>query len=226
MSRPKMPRNRRFRRRPARRPRRAMSGRTVNVNRSLQPIPQRYICKMKYCETNVSGALNGQYVYNINSVYDPDRTGIGHQPYGFDNLANLYNRYRVIKCGWRIESPLGDTDSPRSIHAIASNDPSITWGTASYIRENPRCKYITVVPGGTAKTLSGWVTMPSLTGRTTAQYMADDRYQAQVTTSPAEEALLYVFVSNVNGNPLGNIPIQVTLEYTVEFFDVKHVVQS
>ena len=59
---------------------------TTNVNRSLQPVPSRYICKMKY-STNVATDINGQYIFNLNSLYDPDRTGTGHQPYGFDNLA-------------------------------------------------------------------------------------------------------------------------------------------
>lgn len=227
MARPKMPRTaraKRFRRRGGRRSGPARST-TVTVNRSLQPIPQRYICKMKYCETNVTSAVTGQYVYNLNSIFDPDRSGIGHQPYGFDNLALLYNRYRVIKCGWRIESPIGDGTDFRAVHAIPSNDPSITWNTAGYIRENPRCKYVTCNPGAPAKTLSGWVSLPSLMGRNTQQYMADDTYSATVLANPAETALLYVFTSNVNGNPI-SAPIQVTLEYTVEFFDIKHVLQS
>lgn len=223
-----MPR-RKFARRPkvSRRPRRAprRKNTTVTVNHSLQPIPQRYICKMKYCETNLTNLATGQYLYNINSIYDPDRTGAGHQPYGFDNLALLYNRYRVIKCGWRIESPVTNGSDYRAIHAIASNDPGITWGTAGYIRENPRCKYVTCNPGGGAPVLKGWVSMPSLTGRTTAQYMADDRYSADVLNNPAEAGILYVMTTNSNGNPV-QAPIQVTLEYTVEFFDVKHVIQS
>lgn len=223
MARPKMPRSKRQRRRPARRAARRKP--TTNVNRSLQPFPQRYICKMKYCETNITGAITGQYLYNLNSLFDPDRTGVGHQPYGFDNLALLYNRYRVIKTGWRIESPITEGADFRAVHAIPSNDPAITWGSAGYIRENPRCKYITLNPGAPARTLNGWVTLPSLMGRTSAQYMADDEYQANVGASPTEQAILYVLTTNSNGNPV-QAPIQVTLEFTVEFFDPKHVLQS
>ena len=50
----------------ARRPR----TRTV-VNGALNPIPQRYITKMKYSEYLVTDA-NGQFRMNLNSIYDPN----------------------------------------------------------------------------------------------------------------------------------------------------------
>ena len=32
----------------------------------------------------------------MNSLFDPDQTGTGHQPYYFDQFAALYNRYTVL----------------------------------------------------------------------------------------------------------------------------------
>jgi len=213
----------------ARRPRRAPRRRaqaTTNVNKSLQPFANRYICKMKYA-TTVSTNLSGQYVMNLNSLFDPDRTGIGHQPYGFDSLAFIYNRYRVISCGWRIQTPMSSTGVPLTVGCIASNDPSITWLDVGTMMENPRAKYITQNPGAPATTLSGKVYLPKLVGRTKAQYMADDSYQAAVSASPSEAALLYLasFASS-NGNFAPGFPLQVVLEYTVEWFDSKHLLQS
>lgn len=195
---------------------------TTNVNRSLQPIPSRYICKMKYSET-VSTDSTGQYVFNLNSLYDPNRTGIGHQPYGFDTLAGLYNRYRVIACGWRITSP---TASYRQIGVMPSNDLGITYSTFSEMKENPRCKYIVQASGAAIQTLRGKSYLPALMGRTRAQYMADDNYQAVVNTSPVENALLYIQTATNSDIGEPSAVVQVILEYTVEWFDVKHIVQS
>jgi hypothetical protein len=36
------------------------------------------------------------YQFRANSIYDPDLTGIGHQPRGRDQLALLYEKYCVI----------------------------------------------------------------------------------------------------------------------------------
>jgi len=203
------------------------SGALTTVNRSLQPFPNRYICKMKYATNIATAAASGSYVFNLNSLFDPDRTGVGHQVYGFDNLALLYNRYRVISCGWRVINPAGNFDGGSVMTAcLPNNDLSIVFTDAGEMTENPRAKYIVQNPGGPITPLKGKSYIPKLVGRTKSQYMADDRYQADVTASPIEHALLYLQTFSSNGQPLPSINLHVVLEYTVEFFDVKHVAQS
>lgn len=36
------------------------------------------------------------HLFNLNSIFDPDQTGTGHQPLGHDEWANFYKRYQVI----------------------------------------------------------------------------------------------------------------------------------
>ena len=109
---------------------------------------------------------------------------------------------------------------------LPNNDLSIVYIDAGEMTENPRTKYIIQNPGGPITPLKGKMYLPKLVGRTKAQYMADDHYQAVVTASPIEQALLYLQTFSSNGAVLPNIPLHVVLEYTVEFFDVKHVEQS
>lgn len=211
---------------PARRARRAPKRQLTTVNRSLQPIPDRYICKMKYA-TTVSTDLTGQYIFNLNSLFDPDRTSFGHQPYGYDNLTVLYNRYRVISCGWRICMPANYNGVSILLGSLPNNDPGISYLNDGEMRENPRTKYVLQNPGATSLVLKGKQNIATLMGRTKQQYMADDSYQAVTTASPNELGLLYLQTfTATTGLPLGSIPVNVTLEFTAEFFDLKHVVQS
>lgn len=202
----------------ARRRKRAMG----LVNRALQPIPQRYICKMKYAEDVQTDALTGMYRFNLNSIWDPNRTGTGHQPYGFDTFATLYNRYRVISCSWRITAP--SITAIRQLGTIPANE-ALSFATFAELKENPRARYVTQMAGGNAIVVSGKSYLPSLVGRTKAQYMADDRYQADVTTSPAELGILNILVGSSLGVPIAS-DLNVLLEYTVEFFDQKPLAQS
>jgi len=196
---------------------------TMLVNRALHPIPQRFITKMKYSEYVDTVLTSGTYAFNLNSLFDPNRTGIGHQPHGFDLLATMYNRYRVISCGWRLQVA-GDATSSYILSAMPANEV-VTSLSVSEIRENPRVKYIQQNPGSTAVTLSGHISIPSLVGRTKAQYMSDDRYQSIVTASPSELAILNLQTANTADTNSGT-KVQVLLEYTVEWFDIKNLAQS
>jgi len=213
------------RRKPLARRRRARAQLTT-VNRSLQPVANRYICKQKYSATLVTNGV-GQYVLNLNSLFDPDRSGIGHQSFGFDTLSTLYNRYRVTNCKWRIQNPTGASGAAIILGTLPSNDGGLGFADTGIMLENPRCKYIIQNPGAPVTSLRGSLNINTLVGRTKAQYMADDRYQSDVSTSPGELALLYVQTFNsLSGVALGGVGFTIMMEYTAEWFDLKTIAQS
>lgn len=201
---------------------------TVTVNRALQPVGQRYICKMKYAQTITTDA-NGRYTFRLNSIFNPDNTllpgvGASHQPYGHDQLSLFYNRYRVIACGWRIQAVQTSSGVPIQLAAIPSNG-AVIFVNVSEMKENPRSKYVTVSPGAASVYLRGKVSMPSLTGRTSAQYMADDSYQAVMGANPTETMTLNILTNTISDTS-ASFTCNVLLEYTVELFDPKNVGQS
>jgi len=195
----------------------------VLYNTALQPIPQRYIASMKYSETFALGSITSGFRLNLNSIFDPNRSGTGHQPYGHDTFATLYNRYRVIACSWVIS--VYNASSPIRLAAQPANE-ELSPVSVSEVCENPRTKFIIQYPGGNTNLLKGKISIPSLVGRTKQQYMADDRYQATFGSNPLEAAILNVFTANTNDIAQDNTICTVTLRYKVEMFDVKHLSQS
>lgn len=195
----------------------------TNVVRGLKPFASRYITKMKYSGAYTLQVLNNySQIMNLNSLFDPDRTGIGHQPYGFDQLSGIYNRYRVISCRWAINAYSGTT--PIRFACLPCNEiPPIN--NVSEICENPRAQFKLQYPQGGTTTIKGRSYIPSLVGRTKAQYMADDRYQATSGASPAELALLFITGQSM-ADAATDINLTVTLEYTVEWFDPHPIDQS
>lgn len=227
-----------------RKPRFSMRGKRTLVNKALQPIAQRYICKMKYSESfnlDTTGSGTGIAVQrmNLNSINDPNRSGTGHKPYGYATLLGtatsfgLYNRYRVISCTYNIYGAPGANQNIQ-ITALPGNE-SISSGSAnaSALRENPRARYIAQTTGAPLRLLKGKVYLPSLVGRTKAQYMADDRYQSITLNDPAELAVLNIYLSELADSPgsgVGAVPVQckltVEMTYTVEVFDIHSQAQT
>lgn len=65
-------------------------------------MPRVFSVRMKYCDSYpiTIPPLGGLYVqqFRLNSIFDPDLTNIGHQPYYRDQLAQFYTTYKVLTC--------------------------------------------------------------------------------------------------------------------------------
>lgn len=202
---------------------RRKANRTVLVNKALTPIPQRYITRMKYAETFAFTAASPIFRFNLNSIFDPNRTGVGNQPYSHDTLQTLYNRYRVIKASYVIT--VFNPSSAIKLCALPANE-EVNPASTTDAMTNPRARFMWQYPGGGVAKLKGAVYLPSLTGRNKTQYMSDDRYQAQFGASPAELAVLNLYCTLLNDSGVDQSQCNIEITYTVECFDVKNLAQS
>lgn len=201
----------------------------TTVIRGVTPYPSRMITKMKYCETVnfTSGAGFKVLKINLNSIFDPNRSGTGHQPYGRDQYETIYNRYRVIKAHWSIITNTA-TSTYIQVVALPSNEDISTPAFLENVKERSRARFIVQGNDVPFKVLRGKTYIPSLMGRTRAQYMADDNYQAVMSASPNELAVLNIFGGTVTDDPLAStaMSMQITIKYFVELFDVKSFTNS
>jgi len=93
-------------------------------NRRLQVNPSFAYARMRYVEgifisTSADNVAN-IYVYRANSVYDPNKTGVGHQPTNRDYWAERYRDYCVISsvCTVKYVRNLGNTHNPEGIMKV------------------------------------------------------------------------------------------------------------
>lgn len=217
---PKYGRKRNTRRkRITRRSRRRRSGlKTTRV--SQVSFPDRVIVKLPYAyNANTTSALTVyDQVWNLNSLFDPDQTNVGHQPRGFDQWAAIYNRYRVKYVTGIL------TVRQRASHGIAINliptNSAISVASATWYEEyvrsgKPRITSSNQPPA----TIKFRYNCAAITGVTNMQYMTDDRFQAVIGASPTEAICLHQIVKSLDGATTIDYEYDLRLMYHCEFFD-------
>lgn len=207
-------------------PKRARAKRTTLVNKGVSPMAARYITALKYTTlysfSNAIPNICKSTVFNLNSLYDTDRTNLGHQPYGYDTLSSIYSRYRVFAASWKI-TVLPDPGVSGQIAFISTNQSSGYNGLApDAMMEQPRA-FHKPLSLNMPTIVRGKCNLAKLNGVTSAVYKSDDRYQASVSANPLEELTLHIMT-------WANAPVtyQITIELTfhAEFFDAISLGQS
>lgn len=162
-----------------------------------------------------SSTLFIDQVMNLNSIFDPDRSGTGHQPQGHDQWALFYNRYRVDRAhvtATLTNSPVGGA----RLAILGSNDAtSITVGNT--VIESPMGRFNTISTYGSSATVSKGFDLAILTGVARHVYEADDRYSSTFGSNPGEVLVCHIGCDSNAGTFTYYVTVKVA--YMVTLFD-------
>lgn len=214
-------------RRYRRRTRRYTSRNTPYTKIAKQPVAERYFTKMHYCENVVlSLALpNVLYGYQYrSSIFDPDFTGVGHQPLFHDQLAVLYERYRVYGIKYELVAKSDGAYTMTTI-AVKSSENS-SQDTEQYTllerREGPS---VTLEgPNGKASRLRGYLSVAKTYGLSKKEFLNDDGFISGMSSNPTKLAFLQLYGVTIGG--LCNVTCKLHLTYYVEFMQRANVTGS
>ncbi len=106
-------------------------------------LPDKAIYKLKYTEILSFDAGVGTFstnVFRCNSIFDPNFTGVGHQPMYHDELAGLYERYLVIGSKLHVRfmhtSSAGSTTNPMMVYVWSSDGSADAFSSSQQMMEN------------------------------------------------------------------------------------------
>lgn len=164
-------RKRNFRKKSRKRTFRKRKNTNISLTRGRLVVPDIAIMSMKYVQRQavapVAGAVFDQ-VYRGNGMFDPDVTGTGHQPNGFDEWGAFYKVYRVFASKIQTRLVAAATGT-----AVATAEISIIPSVSSsdyvdvdpeIVRENPQGKGILVMPGAGPQNLNHYMTSEKMLG--------------------------------------------------------------
>jgi hypothetical protein len=187
-------------------------------------VPNSVRLTLPYYETidRAPGVTFDDYQFNLNSIYDPNRTAAGHQPLGYDQWTNFYNRYRVWGCRVKIVWVSGDTGY-RSVGMCPTNSTTALVAGSGQEQPNSKFSMLSSNTGMGRTSLSATYDLPRLTGRSRVNYAGADGVAALFGASPGELAILHVFAEGA-ANIVMTFAIH--LEFDVELYDRTELSQS
>lgn len=202
----------------------------VNLGNSIVPFSQK--AKLTYCsnehkDTSTAGVY-ANHNFNFIGAYDPDISGVGHQPMGFDQMMTLYDHYQVLGCKatFTIHYASGDC-----IIGLATSDTTTlpaNLTNKSTFQENPGSLYKFVTQDTVSQSpivLTKKISPAKFFGLKSALYQGEDKYQGSVSANPSETGGLHLVVWGNNSTTV-EIRWSCRLEFIVQFTEPKPLIGS
>lgn len=194
-------------------------------------IPDRLFTTLKYRDNYVLSATSPALAiqaWNLNSAYDFDLTGTGHQPLYFDQLcgalegAALFHKYRVHAVEYTIRLMNNDANTPVTVvvvpvthnNTIVSTDDMDALCEAPYARKRQLC---TGNAGSNVGTIKGTVSIKQLEGE---KELSSNSWSAVHNASPTAVSKLYCVAESLDsGENVAEVHVEASFKIKLELFD-------
>lgn len=175
--------------------------------------------------TSVTG-IGQNYLFRGNSIFDPDLTGVGAQPAYYQELQQIYFRYRVHACRLKLDIiPTGNYLTDCVVAALPTTSPMTTTVTLESLKAQKFVKHGFVGNGMRPLTLRMNVGTGEIFGQPVQVVNLDDQYTADVTTNPARTWIFQFACQNVDLTSTAVVRANFQLEYDVTLYNRISVVQ-
>jgi len=191
--------------------------------------PARITKRLRYADTfsltSTAGAVS-TYVIRANDLFDPDFTGTGHQPMGFDQLMLWYNHFCVISS--KITCTFTNTSSAHAICSIRVDGASTpitvidriielggsSMDSLSYVSSTNDTKLLTLA-----------VDIAKLQGVSPKTITADPSLRGDAATTPTEITYFHIQLwSTLAATTV--VQVDFILEQTAHFFEPRDLTES
>lgn len=196
----------------------------ISPSRNL-PLPKAITVRMRYVsQFPLNPAIGTPTFYQLsaNGLYDPDVTGGGHQPNGFDQMMSLYNHYEVLKseCTFSVFNGVATTfvmgikldDSG----TLANNGNETGW-------EMNLTAMKTITTASDRCTVKAKYDQKSFFG----DRAGDRETWGDASANPNDQAYFLCILGPVNGTQdLGSTSCMAVVDYLVKLHEPKDLVSS
>jgi len=165
------------------------------------------------------GGIAASHVFSANGLYDPDITGGGHQPIGFDEYMALYDHYTVIGAKIRVYFNNTDGSNPQFGTVTVRDRATVSTDTREIVENGyvAMCNLAQSGTGGDKGQVATSVDIAKFLGRTNV--LADSQLKGTSAANPTEQAYFHVSGFPADQVDAGSITATVVIDYDVMFHE-------
>lgn len=192
------------------------------VGRSIPEVcPDRMMVCLPYHAAPTVSAIGptSAWVFRGNGIFDPDFTGVGAQPVGYDQWAAIYTRYRVYSSHCEVNVVNPSATEGLQVAVAPATTASVTLSNESFAAK-PYVKkaYTGRSTGVDTVTIDNFQSTKKMLGVKDIQYSPE--YGAGIASNPSSQWYWQIQIGHQdNANALANTTMRVTIKYFVEFYD-------
>jgi len=169
------------------------------------------------------GQATNYYQFRLGSIFDPDITSTGHQPYGHDQLASIYVNYRVVKITYELTFTASSSDVPVQVVSCPSAENGVysTGAQIALLSETQNAMSDLVSYRTNTVTHAASFTPWAILGITRNQYMDDPETASGFGNNPVKSPTLNIGLRVSDSTTVGRMICYVRLNYRVEAFGLQ-----
>ncbi len=203
----------------------------------LSGFPKSKLVKLRYVDSRVTldASVDSftSTVFRANSIFDPDYSGVGHQPMGHDQWAAIYERYTVLGSKITVTyTPSGTSNVNGSYMGVTLSGSVAPLGNYTDI-DNILESKLTSATRTVGNTLSNG--FPRARDLSVSKTFSAKKFfgvrdvqdgaalSAQVGANPSRDAYFGVWTAAVDGGDPGSISMRVQIDYIVLFKEPKNL---
>lgn len=208
-------------------PRKAF-GRTggIRVPQYKTVLPRRLFTRLTYATENKNQSVTVPTTvqFAANGLFDPDITGVGHQPMGFDQLTAIYQDYRVHAVKMTVELTTQTAAVP-GLFAIGMHGNSGVPANMSEAMEDRSYKHRITEPYRPAR-LTMFKKISTIFGKSKLMTNGEANFSAGSGANPTTLGYCNLMMASQDETATCLYKYRVTLTYFVEFNNLRDLPAS
>jgi len=170
--------------------------------------------------TVTSGAGSaGAYVFSGNGAFDPDITGTGGQPMGFDQMMLYFNHYTVIRTRLRVVFQTNSTTLRATVAVMISGSSTVTSVIENAMENGDIAFQVLEYAGAMGGTATFTRTLNHGKFQGLRNLVDDPNMRGDAASNPTEQTYFHLMIWNPSSATTVSADFQVMLEYDTIFHE-------